>query len=101
MIHATGLFIGGIGLPHSGDMFRVVENEEGELFMRNENTGEVYGIAMKTINEGGIDADELYDKVEEKYKTASGEKRKCYKEVLGMICDAELMPFFGLVKAEE
>ena len=47
---------------------------------------------------GYLDEDILYDNIEEKYKSAKGEARKAYSDVLDTICE---MPRANIVRCED
>lgn len=68
-----------------------------DVFLVEEDDGYVmtcpdcYNAFGHTIKSHGrlIDADRLYDIIEQKYKFSSGDIHRTYSEVLDIICDAE------------
>ena len=48
-----------------------------------------------------IDADALYDKVEQKYKVSSGRMHSGYREFLDMICDAPTVDAVEVVRCKD
>ena len=48
-----------------------------------------------------IDADALYDKVEQKYKVSSGSIHSGYREFLNMICDAPVVDAVEVIRCRD
>lgn len=68
------------------DIF-LVEEDDGYV-MTCPDCHNVFGRTIKSYGRL-IDADRLYDLVEYKYKYATGNERKVYRDLLDLICDSD------------